>query len=79
MICRFQYTNVAEFVLSIIDPVLANYQSAVGPAFPQTNGAVRPCFSWRMCAGRGKWKLSCSPPVACRLGGCAGLGADRLS
>ena len=42
MICRFQYTNVAEFVLSIIDPVLANYQSAVGPAFPQTNGTVRP-------------------------------------
>lgn len=40
VICRFQYTNVAEFVLSIIDPVLANYQSAVGPTFPQTNGAV---------------------------------------
>ncbi|CAM9597271.1 unnamed protein product, partial [Hapterophycus canaliculatus] len=40
VICRFQYTAVAEFVLGIIDPVLANYQSAVGPAYPQTNGAA---------------------------------------
>ncbi|CAM9898423.1 unnamed protein product, partial [Ectocarpus sp. 6 AP-2014] len=41
VICRFQYTSVAEFVLNIIDPVLANYQSAVGQqAYPQTNGAA---------------------------------------
>ena len=40
MICRFQYTAVAEYVLNIIDPVLANYQSAVGVYPPQANGSV---------------------------------------
>ena len=39
VICRFQYTAVAEFVLNIVDPVLASYQSAVAQ-FPQSNGAV---------------------------------------
>ncbi|CAM9531901.1 unnamed protein product, partial [Laminaria digitata] len=38
VICRFQYTAVAEFVLNIVDPVLASYQSAVAQ-FPQSNGA----------------------------------------
>ena len=38
-ICRFQYTAVAEYVLNIVDPVLASYQSAVAQ-FPQSNGAV---------------------------------------
>ncbi|CAM9433954.1 unnamed protein product [Ascophyllum nodosum] len=40
VICRFQYTAVAEYVLNIIDPVLANYQSAVGVYPPQANGSA---------------------------------------
>ena len=38
VICRFQYTAVAEFVLNIVDPVLASYQSVA--QFPLSNGAV---------------------------------------
>lgn len=58
VICRFQYTSVAEFVLNIIDPVLANYQSAVGQTYPQTNGAVCMCMCTCVCWRRGR-RLMC--------------------
>lgn len=43
VICRFQYSHVAEFVRNIIDPILAQYQAAVGQ-YPQTNGSVSPAL-----------------------------------